>query len=204
MTDVSAKSVTMPLSTDLMPEPERSSPSKRPVFSPPSHTKSSRVVTPSKRVLEDIVDTSDYQREKKMRKLEGIQKAVTVIEKTTKAVADNTAGVQPIVIKKEGGGMKLVEKKVIAAPQKKLSDIIGLESPEKDELSTKTSTAPIVAKSAITEFINPESEIRGRPVPVLPAEMNTKSITLPEPSSEGRSVSIYVTQDKNNHNRTGK
>ena len=43
------------------------SPSSRPVFAPPSHTRSRRVVIPSKRVLEHIVDQTE-ERQKKLRK----------------------------------------------------------------------------------------------------------------------------------------
>ena len=43
------------------------SPSMRPVFTPPSHTRSRRVVIPSKRVLEHIADQTE-ERQKKFRK----------------------------------------------------------------------------------------------------------------------------------------
>lgn len=54
------------------------SPSKVPVYTPPSHTRSSRVVKPSKRVLESIVDQSE-ERERKLRKLDNGQKATSDI-----------------------------------------------------------------------------------------------------------------------------
>lgn len=54
------------------------SPSKAPVYTPPSHTRSSRVVKPSKRVLESIVDQSE-ERERKLRKLDNGQKATSDI-----------------------------------------------------------------------------------------------------------------------------
>ena len=55
------------------------SPSKRPVFTPPSHTRSSRVVIPSKRVLEDIVDRTE-ERERKLRKLDSCHRVSADIQ----------------------------------------------------------------------------------------------------------------------------
>ena len=64
------------------------SPSSWPVFAPPSHTRSRRVVIPSKRVLEHIVDQTE-ERRKKLRKPKCDQRLITNIRANSEDPTSN-------------------------------------------------------------------------------------------------------------------